>query len=144
MSNDTQAAHRHGEAGGSGERNPPPTAVEVAVPAEDFSVEVRPDRDRVILVCRGDLDHFTADTLREAIAELVVSGWGQIVLDLSQLDFMDLGGVHLLKDARDGVLGVAEYTMIDGNAAVALPLQLTYGHRLLPEPTDVVQRIRML
>ena len=95
-------------------------------------IDVRPDRDRVFLVPHGDLDHFSAPELRAAIQEVAASGWTRIVLDLRQLDFMDAAGVHLLMDARDGRLGAAAFSMLDGVGPVALPLETIGGERLLP------------
>jgi anti-anti-sigma factor len=96
-----------------------------------LSVDVRPQGDAVVLACRGALDHFTAPRLRAAVAEARAAGSRRIVLDLSGLDFMDAGGIHLLEDARDGRLGEAEYVMVDGIDAVARPLSLI-GARVLP------------
>ncbi len=58
------------------------------MPHARLSIDVRPDRERVILVPREDL--------------------------------------------RDGALGDADYRMVDGVGAVALPLGLIGSPRLLP------------
>ena len=99
---------------------------------ELLTVDVHPDRERVILAPQGELDHFSASLLRATISETVAQGWDHVVLDLRKLTFMDSGGVHLLQDLRDGVLGRARFSMIDGTGPAALPLQLLGGPRLLP------------
>jgi anti-anti-sigma factor len=86
----------------------------------------------MVLVPRGALDHFTADLLRAAIVAQLADGWEDVVLDLRELDFMDAGGIHLLEDLRDGTLGAASFSMLDGVAPVALPLDLIGGPRMLP------------
>ena len=103
-----------------------------AVPHAQLSIDVRPDRERVILVPHGDLDHFTAPQLRAAVAEVITAGWREVVLDLRNLEFMDSGGIHLLEELRDGALGDANYRMVDGVGPVALPLRLIGAPALLP------------
>jgi anti-anti-sigma factor len=99
---------------------------------ELLTVDVRPERERIILAPHGELDHFSAPLLRASIYETLALGWDDVVLDLRKLTFMDSGGVHLLEDLRDGVLGRARFSMIDGTGPAALPLQLIGGPRLLP------------
>ncbi len=74
----------------------------------------------------------SAPLLRASIYETLALGWDDVVLDLRKLTFMDSGGVHLLRDLRDGVLGHARFSMIDGTGPAALPLQIIGGPRLLP------------
>ena len=111
--------------------NPLP-CLEPAVLDPNFDVDVRPERERVLLVPRGELDHFPADALRSAVDEVVASGWRRVVIDLRELDFMDAGGVHLLEELRDGRHSEAEWPMVDGHAPVSLPIELIGGPRLLP------------
>jgi len=99
---------------------------------ELLTVDVHPDRERIILAPHGELDHFSAPLLRATISETIALGWEDVVLDLRRLTFMDSGGVHLLQDLRDGVLGDAHFTMIDGTGPATLPLQILGGPRLLP------------
>ncbi len=98
----------------------------------DFHIDLRPDRERLVLIPHGELDHFTAATLRGAIEGAVADGWAGIVLDLRRLSFMDGGGLHVLMDARDGRLGRARFEMVDGVDAVTRPVELLGGPRLLP------------
>lgn len=99
---------------------------------ELLTVDVHPDRERIILAPHGELDYFSAPLLRVTISETIALGWEDVVLDLRQLTFMDSGGVHLLQDLRDGVFGDARFTMIDGTGPATLPLQILGGPRLLP------------
>jgi anti-anti-sigma factor len=100
------------------------------VPALD--VQTRPDRDRLVVSCHGDLDHFSSGVVRDAVAAARREGWTRIVLDFSGLDFMDSSGIRLLQDARDGALGAAEWSMVDSRPSVAFPLELVGAQRLLP------------
>lgn len=102
------------------------------MPEYDFTVDVLPDSERVVVAPRGELDHFTTPRLRQAVIEAAGSGWQDIVLDLRALSFMDSAGVHLLEELRDGLVGDAQCTMIDGVGPVALPIETLGGPRLLP------------
>jgi anti-sigma B factor antagonist len=55
------------------------------------------ERDgRVILALRGELDLATSDDLRRAIVRAEASGVRELVLDLSDLQFVDSSGIHLI------------------------------------------------
>lgn len=49
---------------------------------------------------RGELDLMTAPVLKEAIDTAAANGYRRMVLDLSELRFIDSTGMHLLVDAR--------------------------------------------
>jgi anti-sigma B factor antagonist len=90
---------------------------------EPFSVETRPDRRRVLVIPRGELDLATVDAVSKEIDELVVRGFGQIVLDLRQISFMDSTGLRIVLHhaRRDDVF----VTVIDGPDAVSRLFDLT-------------------
>lgn len=68
---------------------------------ERFAVEVRPWRDAVVLLLSGELDHDTADPLREAIeAALAQPGRRRLVVDCAGLRFCDSTGLNVLLRAR--------------------------------------------
>ncbi|MCW3011623.1 MAG: hypothetical protein JWO90_2027 [Solirubrobacterales bacterium] len=96
-----------------------------------FEIEALARGRRVVIRLRGELDHYTADRARAVIGEVVRSGSDAVVLDLSGLDFMDAGGIHLLEELRDGVHGDATFSMIGGEGPVALALGLL-PDRILP------------
>jgi anti-anti-sigma factor len=62
-------------------------------------VELRPDRERVLVLLDGELDLATIESVNKELEALRSVGWQQIVLDLSQVSFMDLAGVRLLLGA---------------------------------------------
>jgi anti-sigma B factor antagonist len=53
---------------------------------------------------RGEVDINTADALEEAIETAIVESVGAFVIDLSELEFIDSSGLHVLLRAR-GLLG---------------------------------------
>jgi anti-anti-sigma factor len=61
-----------------------------------FSLAVHPERGRARLELQGELDVLTLRPLRQRVAELVGAGFGEIVLDLRRLSFIDSTGMRLL------------------------------------------------
>lgn len=69
--------------------------------AERFSVEVRPSDGAVVLLLSGELDHDTADPLRQALAAaLAGAGPARLVVDCGGLRFCDSTGLNVLLRAR--------------------------------------------
>jgi anti-anti-sigma factor len=74
----------------------------VGAPAwQPFSVTVSSDGDKATVALRGELDLSGVDRARDAIAEAEATGATLLVLDLSQLDFIDSTGLEvMLRAAR--------------------------------------------
>ena len=100
---------------------------------EPFSVEVRPDRDRVIVVPHGELDMATVGQVAATIDELANRGFDAIVLDLRTTSFIDSSGVHLAlqQTARRD----ARVTLIDGTQRVSRVFDVAGVRHLLPFET---------
>jgi anti-sigma B factor antagonist len=75
----------------------------------DFSLEVVDVSGSIRLVLRGELDAASAPAANRALLELLEGGSDRVVLDLTELDFIDSMGVKFLIDGRDAAhrLGVA-------------------------------------
>jgi anti-anti-sigma factor len=68
---------------------------------QPFSVTVSADSDRVVVAFRGELDLSGVDRARQAIAEAETTPAPLLVLDLSELDFIDSTGLEvMLRAAR--------------------------------------------
>ena len=67
--------------------------------AEDFSTEVNATDEATVIHVRGEIDMATAGRLRDAI-EPHMGPKQTIVLDLSEVDFMDSSALHVLVQAR--------------------------------------------
>jgi anti-sigma B factor antagonist len=100
-----------------------------AVPPEPFSVDIRPDRGRVVVVPHGELDIATVDGLAAEIDELARRGFEAIVLDLRAMSFIDSSGIHLLVKQMDR--GDARVTLIDGGYQVRRVIELAGVRELL-------------
>ncbi len=65
-----------------------------------LSVAVRRQEHCAIFTPAGELDHHTADLLREPIEQSVDDGCTKLVVDCSQLEFCDSTGLNVLLGAR--------------------------------------------
>jgi anti-anti-sigma factor len=68
---------------------------------QPFSVTVATDGDRATVALRGELDLSGVDRAREAVQEAEAASPSLLVLDFSQLDFIDSTGLEVvLRAAR--------------------------------------------
>jgi|tagenome__1003787_1003787.scaffolds.fasta_scaffold20741198_2 anti-sigma B factor antagonist len=109
---------------------PPAAARTWAERPERFDVEIRPARERVIVVPHGELDMAVTDQVEDAVDGLVGSGFTEIVLDLRRLSFMDSSGLRLV--VRQARRPDATVRIIDGAPAVARLFDLTGVRSELP------------
>ncbi|MEV3856698.1 STAS domain-containing protein [Streptomyces sp. NPDC050095] len=63
-------------------------------------VEVRHEGSSAVVTPAGELDHHTADLLREPLEECLESGFSRLVVDCSRLEFCDSTGLNVLLGAR--------------------------------------------
>jgi anti-anti-sigma factor len=63
---------------------------------EPFTCNVTPERDRVIVAPRGELDMATVQAVEGELQRLHGAGFKSILLDLGGLTFMDSSGLHLV------------------------------------------------
>jgi anti-sigma B factor antagonist len=68
-------------------------------PVPGCRIELRPDRERVLVLLDGELDLAAVESVDRELEGLRWAGWRQIVVDLSGVSFMDLAGVRLLLGA---------------------------------------------
>ena len=94
--------------------------------SEKFSFDIRPDRDRVTVEVRGELDMATVPHLEEAIEALRRDGRRSIVLDLGNVVFMDARGLDLLLALEQSARTDAwDFALRDGSPSVARLLEVT-------------------
>ncbi|MEA2395719.1 MAG: hypothetical protein QOJ82_3610 [Solirubrobacteraceae bacterium] len=68
---------------------------------DGFRVDVRPDRDRVLVCPIGEIDLATAGAVEQPLLELLDQGFGHVVVDLRAVTFLDSSGVRLLVVAHE-------------------------------------------
>lgn len=64
--------------------------------SQQFELEVTVLENEAVISVVGELDFSTAPRLREQILELLKGGTTSLVIDLSQLDFVDSSGLGVL------------------------------------------------
>lgn len=104
-----------------------------------FRVDVRPERERVVVAPAGDVDLATVPHVRDHLDELVASGFRTLVLDLRGVTFMDSTGLTLL--VRESARPDAELFVVDGGEPVSRLLDISGVRGLLRmlAPGDVPQ-----
>lgn len=104
-----------------------------APPPPGLEIRVQPGRETVAVRPAGELDLPGSRRLSTAIDELVEAGFGDIVIDLRALEFIDCAGVRVLlaqhaAAARDG----RRLSLIHGRACIRRVFALTDTLDMLP------------
>lgn len=107
----------------------PRTELAASAQPEPFSVEVRPDRRRVLIIPHGELDLDTVPVVATQVDELIARGFDVLVIDLRETSFIDSSGVHLLFKCAQRT--DARITVIDGPPAVSRIFDLTSAREIL-------------
>ena len=98
----------------------------VSSSCRSLSVDVVPDRRVVVVVLEGELDLASIDRLDREVRELRGVGFGEIVVDLRGVEFLDSAGLRLLlslrNDAKRGGYGLE---LVRGPACVQRVFELT-------------------
>ena len=94
----------------------------LAGPSEAFWIEIRPDRDRVLVAPHGELDIATVPDLADELDRVVERGFRAIIVDLRPTTFIDSSAVHLL--VRQTARRDAAVSVIPGPRCVARVLDL--------------------
>jgi anti-sigma B factor antagonist len=82
-----------------GELPPARSAIRFRLMAEDFSTEVNATDEATVIHVRGEIDMATAGRLRDVI-EPHMGPKQKIILDLSEVEFMDSSSLKVLVQAR--------------------------------------------
>ncbi|MFD9353385.1 STAS domain-containing protein [Streptomyces sp. NPDC060031] len=70
-------------------------------PREDrFTVEASHAADALVLVLAGELDHDTAEPLRQALEAALADGAARVLVDFSDVEFCDSTGLNALLQGR--------------------------------------------
>lgn len=90
-----------------------------------FRVEVKPDRDRMLVSPAGEVDLATADTLESRIVDLLQAGFARVVVDLRAVTFIDSTGIRALLNAhRRARESGGSVSIILGGPATRRPLEI--------------------
>jgi anti-anti-sigma factor len=78
-----------------------PTEHQLQANSEQLVVEVQPDAGSTVVRLRGELDLCSSPEAAAALTEVVEAGERHVVLDLRQLAFLDVSGLHVLEAVAD-------------------------------------------
>jgi anti-sigma B factor antagonist len=95
-------------------------------------------QDEIVLALAGEIDVSTAPLLRAALVEVLEGRPVRVTLDLTELSFLDAGGIRCLVDAarRAAAVGCA-LTVHNATGMVLRVMQLTDTFELLaPQSSD--------
>ena len=65
-----------------------------------FTIEVEQDDDRAVVIVAGECDLATADRFDQAVKQARAEGSGRVLLDFSELTFIDSSVIALLVEAN--------------------------------------------
>jgi anti-sigma B factor antagonist len=92
----------------------------------EFTCEIAPEGDLVLVRPAGELDLLTADQLEVQLGRLLSVGFRHLVVDMRDLTFIDSAGIRLLvmfdQRARDEGL---EFELIEGSKVVQTVLEVS-------------------
>ncbi|MEV7723491.1 STAS domain-containing protein [Streptomyces sp. NPDC087917] len=104
---------------------------------ERFVVEVEALPAATLLVLAGELDHDTADPLRQAL-DGAWQGGGRLLVDVSRLDFCDSTGLNVLLRGRLAAgEGGGSLELVGLRQPVERMFHITGADRLFPLHADV-------
>jgi anti-sigma B factor antagonist len=96
-----------------------------AAPAT-FRCDVVPERDRVRVAPAGELDLATAPQLEQAVRELLDAGFEHVIVDLTELDFLDASGLRaLLRLQASSADGAFQFELKPGPPSVQRIFELS-------------------
>jgi anti-anti-sigma factor len=91
-----------------------------------LDLSVLPDREVVRITPRGEIDLANRDVLDAQLRELWEAGWRHVVLDLSEVPFLDSSGLHVLATHHRRAVGAAlRFSLADCSPEVRRVLSLT-------------------
>jgi anti-anti-sigma factor len=81
----------------------PPTAV------VGLAVTVFADGALTVVALRGDADLATVHVIRDALADVIADGQGDVVVDLAETEFMDTAALRVVLRARETLGGTGRH-----------------------------------
>ena len=110
------------------------------------AIRIVPERDQIVVVClEGEFDVANVSTLREGVDGALASG-NDLILDLSQMTFIDSSVIHVLFEAARAVEGRDQSLVLQLGTApiVERALQIVDIERVLPRAHDREEAVRMI
>ena len=108
--------------------------------AENLILDTNDRGDLTVVSVKGEVDLYTAPSLKESVADLVTSGRSKIAVDLGEVEFMDSTGLGVLIGAlRRCREAGGSLTLIAPREPVLKVLAITGLDKVFSIHTDVEQ-----
>jgi anti-anti-sigma factor len=107
---------------------PPPTAV------AELAVTVFADGAVTVVALRGEADLATLHVIRDALADVIADGQGDVVVDLAQTEFMDTAALRVVLRARETLGGTGRHLTLRSPSRSASRLLAVFGLGHLATP----------
>lgn len=110
------------------------TTVSTTPLAPGLELSVHADGPATVLALRGEADVATLAALVEALARITADGSGDVLVDLSRIDFMDTATVRAVLGARDVLAGDGRRLTFRSPSRVAGRILAVFGltHLVIP------------
>jgi anti-sigma B factor antagonist len=111
----------------------------------ELTVDSRQEGSRTVVVVHGEIDVYTAPTLRERLNELVSAGRNDLIVDMQGVDFLDSTGLGVLVGGLKRVRSLdGELQLVCGQEKILKVFRITGLTKVFPiHPTleDALQGI---
>ena len=108
--------------------------------AENLILDTSDRGDLTVVSVKGEVDLYTAPSLKESVADLVTSGRSKIAVDLGEVEFMDSTGLGVLIGALKRCKEAGgSLTLIAPREPVLKVLAITGLDKVFSVHTDVEQ-----
>lgn len=109
-------------------QGPPPFLV------AGLAASVFADGAVTVVALRGEADRATLHVVRDALADVIAEGQGDVVVDLAQTEFMDTGALRAVLRARDTLEGTGRQLTLRSPSRSAGRLLAVFGLGHLADP----------
>lgn len=100
------------------------------------------NNDKAVLQPIGRMDIESSTTMRQAILDMVEQNIRTVVIDLSQVEFMDSSGLSALVSGMKALRRIdGKLNLCNANAQIRTALRLTMLDRVLPEFDSIDQAL---
>ena len=100
------------------------------------------NKDKAVLQPIGRMDIESSPTMRQAILDMVEQNIRTVVIDLSQVEFMDSSGLSALVSGMKALRRIdGKLNLCNANAQIRTALRLTMLDRVLPAFDSIDQAL---
>jgi anti-anti-sigma factor len=115
-------------------------SVAMQVPVAGLAATVFTDGTVTVVSLQGEADRATLHVVRDALADVIADGAGDVVLDLAQTEFMDAAALRAVLRAREKLEGAGRQLTLRSPSRSAGRLLAILGLGHLVGPHDSTER----